>query len=37
MDKCIDKKISLFGKTIVESKIEKGVEDLMNGIIIINK
>jgi hypothetical protein len=31
MEKCIEKKEILLGKTIVEVKIEEGVEDLMKG------
>ncbi len=31
MDKCIEIKLVSSGKTIVEVKIEEGVEDLMKG------
>jgi hypothetical protein len=31
MEKCIEKKVVLLGKTITKVKLEEGVEDLMKG------
>jgi hypothetical protein len=31
MEKCIEKKVVLLGKTVIEVKLEEGVEDLMKG------